>query len=72
MAAVVDLAKIDVEGNEAAVISGAHRTIRDDQPTLIFEFFHGGDKITDLLGSLGYWIGNAERPDDAPKVRATF
>jgi FkbM family methyltransferase len=60
----VDLIKIDVEGHEEAVIRGAQQTIRDDQPTLIFECFHGGNEITDYLGSLGYWIGNAENFDD--------
>jgi FkbM family methyltransferase len=57
---VVDLIKIDVEGHEEAVIRGAHRTIREDQPTLLFECFHGGDEIVAFLGSLDYWIGNAE------------
>jgi FkbM family methyltransferase len=58
--AVVDLIKIDVEGHEEAVFRGAHKTIRDAQPILIFECFHGANEIAAFLGSLGYWIGNAE------------
>jgi len=69
---VVDLIKIDVEGHEEAVIRGAQDTIRDDQPILIFECFHGGGDIVDFLGSLGYWIGNAERLDDESKNAGNF
>jgi FkbM family methyltransferase len=59
-----DLIKIDVEGHEEAVIRGAQETIRNDQPIIIFECFHGGNEIADFLGSLGYWIGNAENLED--------
>jgi FkbM family methyltransferase len=70
--AVVDLIKTDVEGHEEAAIRGARRTIRDDQPILIVECFHGGDEITHFLGSLGYWVGNAERLDDDPRHSSNF
>ena len=69
---VVDLIKIDVEGHEEAVIRGAQRSIRNDQPTRIFECFHGGNEIADFLGSLGYWIGNAENLDDDLKNTTNF
>jgi FkbM family methyltransferase len=67
-----DLIKIDVEGHEEAVIRGARQTIRDDQPILIFECFHGGNEIADFLGSLGYWIGNAETLEDDLKNACNF
>jgi FkbM family methyltransferase len=70
--APVDLIKIDVEGHEEAVLRGARKLIREDQPTLIFECFHGGNEITAFLRSLGYWIGNAESPDDDLKNASNF
>jgi len=57
----VDLVKIDVEGHEEAVIRGALQTVRNDQPILIFECFHGANEIIDQLRPLGYWVGDAER-----------
>ncbi len=65
-----DLIKIDVEGHEESVIRGAHTTLKEDQPILIFECFHGGGEITDFLESLGYWVGDAEHMNN-DRGRAT-
>lgn len=60
----IDLIKIDVEGHEEAVFRGARETLRNDEPILIFECFHGGTEIIDFLSALGYWVGDAETMRD--------
>ena len=56
-----DLIKIDVEGHEEAVIRGARDLIRNCEPIIIVECFHGGGEICGFLSGLGYWIGDADR-----------
>jgi len=51
------LMKIDVEDNEAAVISGARETIRKYRPTIVCEILpreHHNAATLDLLSELGY------------------
>jgi len=68
----VDLIKIDVEGHEEAVVRGGRWTIEHDQPTLIFECFHGGAEIIDFLRRLGYRIADAERLDEPLTTTSNF
>lgn len=46
--------KIDVEGGEFDVLSGAVETLKRWRPTLMIERFYEDPRITRLLGSLGY------------------
>lgn len=55
----VKLIKIDVEGHEHKVLSGARQTIRDRQPIILFEqhtddFTNGQSPVVALLRELGY------------------
>jgi hypothetical protein len=52
------LIKIDTEGNELAVLEGATRTLKEVQPTIIFECNPGNEraKLFDFLGSRNYAI----------------
>lgn len=68
----VDLIKIDVEGNEEAVIRGALEVICGDQPILIFECFHGGSEIMTALQPLGYLFRDAERMTPILPVTSHF
>lgn len=70
----VDLIKIDVEGAEAFVISGATKLLQRNRPPIIFEFSQemssrvAGSAPTDLfqmLIGLGYQISLIERPSGA-------
>ena len=64
----VDLIKIDVEGHEEAVIAGAIKTIESDQPTIIFECFHGGAEISKCLVALGYVILDVSCSEPSPRT----
>jgi FkbM family methyltransferase len=52
------LLKIDTEGNECAVLAGAAQTLRDKQPTVIFECWSGPerDEIHRLLTESNYSV----------------
>ncbi len=51
----VDLLKIDVEGNELGVLTGAEATIRSYKPVIVVEAFDESiQQIDDLLTSYGY------------------
>ncbi len=52
------LIKIDTEGNELAVLEGATRTLKEVQPTIIFESNIGTEraKLFDFLGSRNYLL----------------
>jgi len=62
----IDLVKIDVEGGEYLVLSGADRILKKDKPLLIFEHGKGAadhygvtpDMVYDLLDSYEYTIYN--------------
>lgn len=62
----IDLIKIDVEGGEYLVLSGAHRILSQDKPLLIFEHGKGGsdhyavtpEMMYDLLINYEYQIYN--------------
>ena len=62
----IDLIKIDVEGGEFLVLSGADRILKKDKPLLIFEHGKGGadhygvtpDMVFDLLEGYDYNIFN--------------
>lgn len=71
-AGAVDLIKIDVEGHEEAVIRGALGTIRQDQPILIFECFHGGRDIREALEPIGYAFVDAERMSNDLDMASNF
>ena len=53
---VFDLLKIDVEGMEVEVISGASKLIKKHKPKIYLEFnsVNGNDELIDVLESLGY------------------
>lgn len=59
----IDMMKIDVEGHESNVLSGAYKTIEMDQPILLIECGHRGHHCLDQLESLGYCIIDADRID---------
>jgi FkbM family methyltransferase len=71
-AGAVDLIKIDVEGHEEAVIRGAFDTICCDQPILIFECFHGGREIINVLQPLGYLFIDADRRTSDLQIASNF
>src|ERR1035438_3028883 len=51
-----DLLKIDVEGFEHVVLSGARRTLRKFRPRIVLEANPGdpGEEMTDILSEFGY------------------
>jgi FkbM family methyltransferase len=57
----LDLLKIDVEGHEERVVYGAAATLAVHRPFVVFECFHGGDEISELLEALDYMVLDAER-----------
>lgn len=63
------LIKIDTEGNELAVLEGATRTLKEVQPTIIFESNIGTEraKLFDFLGSRNYLV---HRLPWSPKFKA--
>ena len=50
----IDVIKIDVEGNEMDVLSGAMGTISKYHPLIIIESFSYKDKIAEILHGIGY------------------
>ena len=50
----IDLMKIDVEGHEESVLSGAQRTIAADQPIILIECGHNGHCCLSPLENMGY------------------
>jgi len=57
----VGLVKIDVEGAEMDVLSGAQQTIQTSRPCLIVECFHRPPNCLQLLCQYGYTILDGER-----------
>jgi hypothetical protein len=53
---VPDLIKIDVEGNEYAVISGARQTLTAHHPSVLVALHTGDSRCRDLLIELGYEV----------------
>jgi len=68
----VDLLKIDVEGHEGAVLKGAMTTMRLDRPFVIFECFHHGAEMIELLKTLDYDFADAERASDVTPLTTNF
>jgi FkbM family methyltransferase len=56
----VDLLKIDVEGHEERVLSGASALLERDSPVLLFECFHGIHAAPAVLRALDYELYDAE------------
>jgi FkbM family methyltransferase len=56
----LDWIKIDVEGAEAEVLSGAERTLRKFRPLLFVEIHDTVPAVRDLLGRYGYSIRREE------------
>jgi FkbM family methyltransferase len=53
---VPDLIKIDVEGNEYAVLSGARQTLTVHHPSVLVALHTGDSQCRDLLVELGYEV----------------
>lgn len=53
-----DVMKVDVEGAELQLLRGAHRVLRDQQPSIVIEL--GDDRPLPLLRGLGYDIYGME------------
>jgi len=61
LTAGVDLLKIDVEGHEERVLTGAGGLLERDFPLVLFECFHGHTAIPVVLRTLDYELYDAER-----------
>lgn len=60
-----DMVKIDVEGAEAAVLSGASRLLREVRPILYCEVGHDqNSSVTDILQQANYILVDPARPAD--------
>jgi hypothetical protein len=70
-----DFLKIDVEGSESDVLTGARETIRRCRPKMLIELHHfdgnlGGNPVPNLLAGLGYDVEWIERTDLTSHVLA--
>ena len=50
------LLKIDVEGNDEAVLEGARMVLERDRPVVLVETWHGGHSVRNFLTGLGYRV----------------
>lgn len=57
---VPDLIKIDVEGNEHAVLCGARQTLTAHHPSILVALHTGDSHCRDLLTQLGYKVSEIE------------
>lgn len=57
---VPDLIKIDVEGNEYAVLCGARQTLTAHHPSILVALHTGDSHCRDLLTQLGYEVSEVE------------
>lgn len=63
----LDLLKIDVEGQEAAVLAGARRSLRRFRPLVYLEAHDGGRSTEPILKEVGYrWAAHGEQQAYSP------